>query len=289
MEKVRYGALLKTKLLFPMFEIGIVTDEISLDIREAIEIGLKLGLKRYELRCVGSYEKRVPYIDLKDIDFIKRNLDSGKIKITALSPGVFKIKPGEKEKLKFELNQVLWDTFKLARELGVDKIIIFGFMRDKTPEDEVVEILKSISMYAKQENFNLAIENEPGFYCDTGENTARIINSVRLSSGTNNLGANWDPANAVGAGEFAFPIGYEHVKKFIINLHVKDSVNYPEFKCKLLGEGVVNWYGQLMAIARENIIQSITLETHHFPLVESTIENLKRLKAILKAIEETSR
>jgi len=270
-----------------MIEIGIVSDEISLDVEEAIKIGLKLGIKSYELRCVGSYEKRVPYIERKDIDFIKRNLDDGKIKITALSPGIFKIRASEKEKLKFELEQVLPDTFKLATELGVDKIIIFGFVRDGTSGDEIVEILKNASMYAKQEKFNLLIENEPGFYCDTGENTAKIIDFVRASSEIDNLWANWDPANAVGAGEFAFPNGYEKVKNFIKNLHVKDSVNFPKFKCTLIGEGAVNWYGQLMAIIKDKIIQSITLETHHLPLVESTIEDLKRLRAILKAIEES--
>ena len=266
-----------------MLEIGIVTDEISLDVREAIEVGLKLGIKNYELRCIGGYDKRVPYVDEKDIDFVLENVSSGKIKITALSPGVFKIKPGDLDRLKFEMEKVLYDTFKLARKLDVNKIIIFGFVRDGTPEEEVVEILKSAAKLAFEENFVLAIENEPGFYCDTGGNTAKIIKAVKME----NLKANWDPANAVGAGEFAFPTGYEKIKNFMVNLHVKDSVSHPEFKCTLIGDGAVNWFGQLRSIIKDKIISEITLETHHLPLVESTVENLKRLKQILKAVEET--
>ncbi len=265
-----------------MFDIGIVTDEISLDIREAIDIGFKLGIKNYELRCVGSYEKRVPFVDEKDINFILKETLSGKIKITALSPGIFKIKPSESEKLKFEIGETLPKTFKLAKELNVEKIIIFGFIRDETSEDFVIEVLKDVAKFAKEENFTLAIENEPGFYCDTGTNTALILQKV----GAENLGANWDPANAVGAGEFAFPVGYERIKNFIFNIHVKDAVNHPEFKCLLIGDGSVNWFGQLKAIAQDKILNSITIETHHLPLIDSTIENLRRLKAILKAIEE---
>ena len=265
-----------------MFEIGIVSDEISLDIREAFEIGLKLGIRNYELRCIGSYDKRVPFADEKDIDFILREVSSGRIRITALSPGLFKIKPSDSERLKFEIGEVLPETFKLARKLGVEKIIIFGFVRDGTPEEFVVEILKDVARYAYEEKFNLAIENEPGFYCDSGVNTARILEKA----GAVNLGANWDPANAVGSGEFAFPIGYERIRNFIFNLHVKDAVNQPEFKCLLVGDGSVNWFGQLKAIIHDKVLDNITIETHHLPLIESTIENLKRVRAILKAIEE---
>lgn len=267
-----------------MTQIGIVSDEISLDIKEAIDIGLQLEIKNYELRFIGSYEKRVPYVDDRDIDFILKNIESGKINITALSPGIFKIRPSEHERVKFELETVLPDTFKLARKLNVNKIIIFGFVKDQTPKENVIEILKNASAYAQSQNFILAIENEPGFYCDTGKNTSEIIKST----GAKNLGANWDPANAVGAGEFAYPSGYEFIKNYIFNLHIKDAVNYPEFKCTLIGDGAVNWFGQLKAIIHDGIIDkiNITLETHHLPLVESTIENLKRLKLILKSIEE---
>ncbi len=267
-----------------MIQIGIVSDEISLDIKESIEIGLKLGIKNYELRCIGGYEKRVPYVDSKDIDFILKNVESGKINITALSPGIFKIRPSEHEKVKFELETVLPDTFKLARKLSVNKIIIFGFIKDQRPDDSVVEIIKIASSYAQSENFILAIENEPGFYCDTGENTSKIIKSI----GAKNLGANWDPANAIGAGEFAYPSGYKFIKNYIFNLHIKDAVNHPEFKCTLIGDGAMNWFGQLKAIFQDGIINKIdiTLETHHHPLIESTIENLKRLNLIIKSINE---
>lgn len=267
-----------------MIQIGIVSDEISLDIKEAIEIGLQLGIKNYELRCIGSYEKRIPYVDNRDIEFILKNVETGKINITALSPGIFKIKPSEYEKIKFELETALPDTFKLARRLNVSKIIIFGFVKDQTPNENIIEILKIASDYAQSENFILAIENEPGFYCDTGKNTSEIIKLV----GAKNLGANWDPANAVGAGEFAYPSGYEFIKNYIFNLHIKDAVNYPEFKCTLIGDGAVNWFGQLKAIINDGIISkiNITLETHHLPLVESTVENLKRLNLIIKSINE---
>ena len=68
-----------------MLEIGIISDEIALDIREAIQHGLELGIRKYEIRCLGSYEKRLPFVDDKDLDFLSDQVESGKIEITAQS------------------------------------------------------------------------------------------------------------------------------------------------------------------------------------------------------------
>ena len=50
-------------------EIGFVTDEISPDVKEAIEIGVSWGITKYELRVIG--ENRVPNIDGKKIKEIE--------------------------------------------------------------------------------------------------------------------------------------------------------------------------------------------------------------------------
>ena len=180
-----------------MIEIAIVTDEIALDLKESLKHGLNFGIKKYELRCLGSYEKRIPYVDQKDIDLIEKLIAERKIEITALSPGTFKIMAGEKEKLKFELEKTLPDTCKLANKLGAEKIISFAFMRDKTSEKEIIEILKKAGEIAAEHNLIIAIENEPGAYCDTAANTLRIIEAVNMP----NVKINWDPGNAMSSGE----------------------------------------------------------------------------------------
>jgi len=265
-----------------MLEIGIISDEIALDIREAIQHGLELGIKKYEIRCLGSYEKRLPYVDEKDLDFLTEQVESDKIEITALSPGCFKIKPTEKEQVEMHLHEMLPKTFELAKRFHVDKVISFSFIKDNVEEEFVVDILKKVGTAAASAGITIAVENEPGFYCDTGQATRRILDKINLE----NVQVNWDPGNAAGCGDIAYPTGYEFVKPYIVNMHVKDAVALPQLECKLLNDGGVNWLGQLNALYRDNILSYITLETHYLPLLEATKEDLRRLRLILDTVEK---
>jgi len=264
-----------------MLEIAIVSDEISLNIQEAVTIGTEMGIKKYELRCVGSYEKRIPYLDAEDLEYIDQAVEEGRIAIGALSPGTFKVKPSDTTAIRKAVEDTLPKTFALAKKWGSKKIITFGFLQDDLPEEEIVALFQKVADIAAVEGLLIAVENEPGFYCDSGENSARIIRKVNRS----NFGANWDAANAVGTGEMPFPTGYEFIKPHVMNVHVKDAVSHPQITCKLFGEGAVNWAGQLAALQRDKIVEYVTLETHYLPLVESTKVSFHRLKALLKLTE----
>ena len=268
-----------------MLEIGIISDEISLDIRESIKLGLELGIKKYEIRCLGSYEKRIPFVDEEDLNFLTQQVEEGKIEITALSPGCFKIKPSEEDELKHHLEEMLPKTFELAKRFHTKKVISFAFIKDDFEEDFVVDILKKVGAEAAKQDLIIAVENEPGFYCDTGEATARIVTKIDLD----NVGVNWDPGNAAGCGDIAYPTGYEFLKPYIVNMHVKDAVAYPELKCLLLNDGGVNWLGQINALYNDKILSYITLETHYLPMLESTKEDLRRLKLILETVEKLNK
>jgi hypothetical protein len=69
-----------------MLELAVVSDEIALDIREAMRYGLQWGFRKYELRCLGSYAKRIPFVDAADLDYIDGLRKENKIEISALSP-----------------------------------------------------------------------------------------------------------------------------------------------------------------------------------------------------------
>lgn len=265
-----------------MLDIAIVTDEIALDIRTAIAEGKKLGIRKYELRCVGSYEKRVPYIDKADYDFIKAEVASETIEITALSPGTFKVTPSDRNAIARGLSETLPATIEMAKALGAPLIILFSFTRDETPEAEVFDYYRQMAAMADKAGLQVAIENEPGFYCDSGVNTARILAELNIR----NLGINWDPANAIGTGELPYPVGYEAVKRFIRNVHVKDAIIDARQGCKLFGEGGVNWSGQIRALLQDQVVPHITLETHYNPLLESTQLCYKRLKATMNMVAQ---
>lgn len=63
--------------------LGIVADEISRDFREAVRVGTKAGLRRYEVRFLRS--GRAPLCDRAELLEVERVRDGEGIEITALS------------------------------------------------------------------------------------------------------------------------------------------------------------------------------------------------------------
>ncbi|MFH1230927.1 MAG: TIM barrel protein, partial [Planctomycetota bacterium] len=121
------------------------------------------------------------------------------------------------------------------------------------------------------------IENEPKFWCDTSANTLKILESVNSPY----LKSNWDPANAFAAGESPYPEGYNQIKKFIANIHIKDILEDTSKKCVVVGDGVIDWPGQLGTIIKDKLLNHVTIETHCLPLIEKSKENLKRVNKII--------
>lgn len=263
--------------------IGFVTDEISLDIEEAIKTGVSWGITDYELRIING--DRIPFISGDAVNKILDLKHEFNLNFSALSPGTFKSSIHNEELLEYELNEVIPKTFELAHLLNANKVISFSFQRvNVSTFDEmksVIDIFQQVSEQAKNHDLILAIENEPGFWCDCGKNTATLIEKVNASS----LRVNWDPANAIGTEEIPFPNGYKAVKQYIANVHVKDTVLGALVECVPIGEGKVDWQGQLGAMVREQVVDLVTIETHCTPLVEKSKQNLRVVKQILDSFE----
>jgi sugar phosphate isomerase/epimerase len=261
--------------------IGFVTDEISSDVEEAVEIGVSWGIYDYELRVVG--EGRIPTIDEQQINCILELKDKFGIRITALSPGTFKGTLQDQSLLDRELDETLPQTYTLARRFGSNMVIVFGFHRSKDdrPDDEqhVVELFGRVAESAQQQGLVIAVENEPEFWCDSGANTARILEAVNSPA----LRANWDPGNSVGTEEVPFPDGYHAIKKWIGNLHIKDTVKGALVECVPVGDGAVDWQGQLKAIMQDRPVEHVTIETHCLPLIEKSKQNLRIVRQMLAA------
>lgn len=260
-------------------KIAFVTDEISPDVEEAVQIGTSWGIYDYELRMVG--DQRVPHIDDETVGHLLELKEKYQINYTALSPGTFKCTLKDQDQLERQLRTDLPDTCRLAKMLGTEIIIVFGFKRFENEPHEnqgrVVLLLKEVAALAEEQGLVVAVENEPGFWCDSGENVARILRKVRSSS----VRANWDPANAIGTDERPYPEGYEAIKEWIANVHIKDTAKGALVECVPVGEGKVDWPGQLHALQRERIVEHVTIETHCLPLVEKSQQNLKTVREIL--------
>jgi L-ribulose-5-phosphate 3-epimerase len=265
-------------------KLAICADEISQDFLTAVELGVDWGLRWYELRRFRS--GRVPEISEGDRERILPIAKDYGVAISALSPGLFKAPLGAPEVAR-GLNELLPRTFDLAHEVGTDRVLIFSFERDERakrlgPQEfpaEVVDRLGQMADAAAAAGIRLFLEPEPGCWGDTGLNAAALIRQV----GRDNLRLNWDPANSFSAGaEHPFPREYEQVKDLVGHVHVKDIAADDKGRRRAVpvGEGLIDWRGQIQALLRDGFDGFFTIETHHRPLVQASrraVEAFRRM------------
>jgi sugar phosphate isomerase/epimerase len=259
--------------------LGIVSDEIAPDFETALRYGKQWGISLYELRCIG--EGRVPLISDDDAAFIEQAVVSENIRITALSPGIFKHPLSDPAAIERDLKDVLPRTITMADRFGARMIIAFGFQR--LPQDDeslrrcAIGYFRRAADIVERAGMVIAIENEPGFWCDTGANTAAILKEINSA----HLRANWDPANALGTAEVPYPNGYKALKPYIVNVHVKDTIEGSLLRCVPVGQGRIAWKDQVRALLEDNIVSHITIETHCLPLIEQSEYNIRTLRAYM--------
>lgn len=262
--------------------LGFVSDEISPDFREAVRHGTEWGISIFEIRVLKT--GRIPAVDQSELREVQQLVKENGLKITALSPGIFKLPLSQPSGLEEELTNTLPRTLALAGEFGASLVIVFGFQREANESSgtfrRAVDMMARAAEKARSEGIQLAIENEPGFWCDSGANTAKLIDTVNSPY----LRANWDPCNGYGTAERPFPEGYEAIRKFVANVHVKDTKEGALIRCVPVGEGTVNWKGQLEALVRDGTVNHVTIETHCMPLVEKSRQNVDTLKRYLTEI-----
>jgi sugar phosphate isomerase/epimerase len=260
-------------------KLGIVTDEISLNPEEALNYCKEWGIGKVEIRCLQS--GRVPYISEEELNKFIELKHKYEIKVSALSPGFFKGTISEKEKYKEELDKHLPKLIEISKVLDTNMIIVFGFKKEDGDENQksaVIDVFREIAERAKKNGLKIAVENEPGFWCDTGTRTAEIVKEV----GMINFGINWDPANAyIENAEAAFPTGYESAKPYIFNVHVKDTKLGSLVECCPVGEGIIDWEGQIKALLQDKIVEHVTIETHCLPLIEKSKIDIDRIRKII--------
>ena len=271
----------------PPISLGIVSDEISQDFSEALKYALEWKISLFELRCLKT--GRLPNIDKAEFKEVLELVDRHRVFVTALSPGIFKHPLSKKKELESELKEDLPRTIEMAHKLHAPLIIVFGFQRqqDDRPEyyQDAVQLMKRAASGAKDGGIRLAIENEPGFWCDSGANTASFLKDV----GSPALGANWDPCNGYGTNERPYPEGYRAVKEHIFNVHAKDTLEGSLIRCVPVGKGAIDWKGQMRSLMEDRLVSHITIETHCLPLIENSKENIETLRSYMREFAEKER
>jgi len=256
---------------------GFVTDELSPEPREAIEMALEWGVRDFEIRNVRGV--RFPRFTDDTLDELAALREEYDIAYTAVSPGFFKCHLDDTEHIGYALGEGLDITAEFMEGCEIPLMICFGFEAATGEDHQAVDLLRCLAERMTEHHLSVAIENETHCKVDTPDRIAAFVREI----GCPNLGANWDLGNLKEGAPQGFPEGYEVVKPFVFNVHAKDVALLPngETEWKPIGEGLCDWRGQMSALARDGIVEHVTIENHCGPPERVGRHNLEALSGYL--------
>jgi sugar phosphate isomerase/epimerase len=280
------------------FHLGIITDELTPNLDEAIAFITSYKLKWCELRDVWG--KNLLTAPQEDLDRAKKLLADNSVHVSDIASPIFKWNlPGMNTKAnerhdpakgnftEDDSEAVLRKSFQIARFFGTRKIRMFSYWRVEDPEKvypQVRDRLAQAARLAEKNGMILVLENEHECNVGTGKELGRILKEVN-SPGLRGV---WDPGNAVMLGEKPFPDGYLAVKGMFPHMHIKDVRKNPQtgkLEWAPVGGGFVDFKGQFEALHKEKYSGTMSLETHYRRpdgnKVESTRESLEGLLKVL--------
>ena len=265
------------------FKLAIPTDAISMDIETSFLVGLDWGINSYELKRL--FNKRLPSFEKSDIEYIKNSVKKNNTKICSLSPGIFKGKIDssltEKEINNFD------KILDYTEEFNTDKIIVFGFdqqgfdnLKKKKIISQIVSIYENLLEKCIKKKITLLVENDRGHFANNKDILVEILEYLP----SDNFKINWDPCNCIGEKNSAkpFPDFYNSIKDRIGHLHIKDAIKLEEkYKNIMIGEGEVDWKGQINALKKNNYSGYYVIEPHFGHRIHSTYNHIESFRKIL--------
>lgn len=275
-----------------MFKIGVIGDEISQDFQTVVDVAQELNLDSIEIRSV--WDKAPQELTGNDINEMKRILDGTGIQIVGIASPFFKCDIDNAEEREEHLG-ILKQCIEVAKAFDINLIRTFVFWRTDNVEERWDEIIGSYDeplRMANGEGMILGMENEASTSLSTVKLTERFIREIDSP----NIRAIWDPANEAHAegGEQPYPNAYDRIKPLMVHAHLKDAGENPEtgeLESVEVGEGVIDWQGQLQAFVDDGYEGHLCLETHWRPTlkIDGALLNRPGGTAFSEAGEEASR
>jgi sugar phosphate isomerase/epimerase len=282
------------------FKLGIITDEISQDLDEALAFISSYSLSYCELRGIGG--KNIMNMSQSELERAKQIIDKQHFQVSDIASPIYKWNlpempalPSERRDtfqaqfIEQDAEELLKKSFQIARLFGTTKVRIFSYWRVEDPQKvyaHIVKRLKKAAELAAQNNIMLLLENEPSCNVATGKELGQMLRGVDSPW----LRGNWDPSNAVELNEVPYPDGYQHVRGLFRHMHIKDEIKDPatgKFHYVPVGKGAVDYQGQFQALRQDGYHETMSLETHYRRpdgnRLESTREALEGLLKILNS------
>ncbi|SMY10176.1 sugar phosphate isomerase/epimerase family protein [Flavimaricola marinus] len=239
------------------------------------------GVSSFEMRIVEG--KRFPMFDPEAWERLKANSKEFGISYTAVSPGLLKA-PLRSELMQLHSDHLLPMSLDLAEAIGVKTLILFGPTR-AVPEmpgefEEVVALISKAVDQAVARGFTVQLENLPGSWADTSDACLALLEAVNKPE----FGYVWDTGNLYEAEQQHFKAGYEKLKPYIRNVHLKDG-GFVDGKMVWMryGEGVTDVKGQVETLIADGYEGTLVLEAACQP---HELDDFPTSMAYLKSILE---
>ena len=257
--------------------LGIITDEVSLHLDEALNWIQEQGFLHVELRLVDG--KNIMELTDEEARGVLKRVEAHGLYISSIASPIFKcpLDPNREvlrgdtfgRSAAEDVNmhfQLLERAFNLADLLNTSHIRIFSFWREEMPErfeNDIVAHLRQAADAAEKRGKLLLLENEPA--CNGG--CAKEVGRLTEKTDSPALKVLWDPGNEAYLGLKAFPDGYNAVKHVLAHVHLKDSFfrGTGNATCVPIGWGEVDYVGQLQALEQDGYQGLFSIETHYVP------------------------
>jgi L-ribulose-5-phosphate 3-epimerase len=249
--------------------LSVITDEVSPDLEHALSVCEELGIRAVELRVVG--ETNVVSHGEESLARIQGSLRERGFGVCAIAAPLFKCHlsgdgPPRGETYsaapatRDEQWEILESSLEVARMLGAPLVRAFSFWRLPDPasaREEVAGVLAGAVARVEAAGLALALENEHECNVGTGAEAGWVLDRIPSPA----FGAIWDPGNEATMGSEPFPMGYGHVRGRVFHVHLKDVDENGDWT--KIGTGVIDYPGQLRALAKDGYVGALSIETHY--------------------------
>jgi sugar phosphate isomerase/epimerase len=257
------------------FRVAAITDEYSPDLEKALSSMAEAGMTGAELRVI--FGKNILNLTDEELDrAIAMVRNRGMETVSIASPVLKCVLPDAPEvDARFQQDsfasahnfadqpRLAARAFEIANRAGAGVIRVFSYWRTVRPEEcftRIVDALGGLAEQAQAHGVIIGLENEHACNIGTGLEVSRLMAAIDHP----NLKVVWDPANALVAGESPFPEGYRRIPPSrIAHVHAKDCtvVDHRPTWCAI-GDGAIDWNGQVAALAQDGYRGWLSLETH---------------------------
>jgi sugar phosphate isomerase/epimerase len=283
------------------WRLGIITDEISQKLEDALDFISSYHLPGCELR--EFWGRNIMNSSPADLDRARKLISDHGLKVSDIASPIFKWNlpqmPAHPESrdtfgasfTEADADKLLHESFDLAHSFGSHKVRVFSYWRVPEPEKAYPYVRDRLAQAAELAGKNqilLVLENEHTCNAGTGREAGKLIAEINSP----HLKVNWDPGNAAMLGETPFPDGYEAVRGHMGHLHIKDVRKDDAGKLHWapVGGGFIDWRGQFKALQSDGYNDTMSLETHYRRPDGNTVESTREsLTGLLKILEDVPR